>query len=108
MIIKINPVLANLYIFNITLFISFFLKKTSQGISVGIGIVFVMYLLNIMGNLSKKIKFLKYISIFYYTDSRTIITESKIALSSVLVVLISSFVITLLSYNFYNKKELGK
>ena len=99
--------LLNLFIYILSFFISLFFKKTTQGISAGIGILMFMYLLNILATLSKKLKYLKYFSIFYYTDSKIIVLDNKLDLCNISVILLSSIIVCILSYILYNKQETG-
>ena len=105
--ISINIMLLNLFIYILSFFISLFFKKTTQGISAGIGILMFMYLLNILATLSKKLKYLKYFSIFYYTDSKIIVLDNKLDLCNISVILLSSTIVCFLSYILYNKQETG-
>ena len=72
-----------------------------------IGILMFMYLLNILATLSKKLKYLKYFSIFYYTDSKIIVLDNKLDLCNISVILLSSIIVCILSYILYNKQETG-
>ena len=105
--ISINIMLLNLFIYILSFFISLFFKKTTLGISAGIGILMFMYLLNILATLSKKLKYLKYFSIFYYTDSKIIVLDNKLDLCNISVILLSSIIVCILSYILYNKQETG-
>lgn len=105
--ISINIMLLNIFMYIFSFFISLFFKKTTQGISTGIGILMFMYLLNILATLSKKLKYFKYFSIFYYTDSKIIVLDNKLDLCNISVILLSSLIVCFLSYIVYNKQETG-
>lgn len=105
--ISINIMLLSIFMYIISFFISLFFKKTTQGISTGIGILMFMYLLNILATLSKKLKYFKYFSIFYYTDSKIIVLDNKLDLCNISVILLSSLIVCFLSYIVYNKQETG-
>lgn len=61
----------------ITFGISAFLKSGSLGIGLGLAAVF--YFLNILANLTEKMKFLKYITPFGYTDGADIIANESLS-----------------------------
>lgn len=105
--ISINIMLLNIFMYIFSFFISLFFKKTTQGISTGIGILMFMYLLNILATLSKKLKYFKYFSIFYYTDSKIIVLDNKLDLCNISVILLASLIVCFLSYIVYNKQETG-
>ena len=107
-LISIAPLFLELFFFLVSFLISLFLKKTSKGISFGISIVFIMYLFNLLGTLSDKIEFLKYISIFNYMDSRQIILDGEIGIFGILLTTVTCLIMIFSIYFTYNKKELGK
>lgn len=107
-LITIAPLFLELFFFLVSLLTSLFFKKTSKGISIAIGTVFIMYLFNLLGTLSDKIEFLKYISIFNYMDSRQIITDNHIELFGLILTSVVSIITVIMTYILYNKKELGK
>jgi ABC-2 type transport system permease protein len=107
-LITIAPFILDVFFFLISLLISLFFKKTSKGISIGIGTVFIMYLLNLLGTLSDKIEILKYFSIFNYMDSRQIVTDHHIGTFGLILTLTVCIIMISATYIIYNKKELGK
>lgn len=108
LLLTIAPLVLELFFFSLSFFISIFFKKTNKGISVSIGTVFIMYLLNLLGTLSDKLDLLKYLSIFNYMDSRQIVLDTKIEMYGLIISIVSCIILIILSYVFYNKKELGK
>ncbi|MEG1048021.1 MAG: ABC transporter permease subunit [Bacilli bacterium] len=108
MFLTIAPLMLHLFLFFLSFLLSIFFKKTSKGIGTGISLVFIFYLLNTLGNLTKKINFLKYFSCFYYVDAREIIKNSIIKIDSIIFFTVTCFMLICLIYTVYNKKELGK
>lgn len=107
-LLTLAPLILEGFFFLLSLFLSLFFKKTSKGISIGIGTVFIMYLLNLLGTLSDKIEFLKYLSIFNYMDSRQILVDSHIETFGLVLTFVVSIIMITATYILYNKKELGK
>ncbi len=85
--------------------ISAFVKKA--GIGVGIGIAGLMYLLNIVANISDDAKFLKYISAFGYTESSDIINNQEISVEYLIPGMIFMIVGIILAYVKYSKKDIA-
>lgn len=104
--ISILPIIIHLFFFTISILISIFLTKTRKSIGISLGILFGFYVLNVLGAMSEKIEFLKYLSPFYYINARSIITNSKIDGLNCIIVLIISIIFTILSFKFFDKKEL--
>lgn len=107
-LLTLAPLILEGFFFLLSLFLSLFFKKTSKGISIGIGTVFIMYLLNLLGTLSDKIEFLKYLSIFNYMDSRQILVDSHIETFGLVLTFVVSIIMITATYILYNRKELGK
>ncbi len=105
-LLSITPLFIGLPLFSINLFISTFLHKTKKSFGIGLGIVFIFYILNIMSELSEKVELLKYLSIYTLADIRNVISDIKI---NPIIVSISIFITAIFiigSYIRYNKKEL--
>lgn len=108
LLISVLPIFVCLFFFMISLLISLGFKKTSTSIGANLGAVFGFYILSMLGALSDKIEFLKYLSPFYYTDARSVLENSTIDILNIGIVTICSIVFGVLLYISYNKKELGK
>ena len=104
--LSITPVFIGLPMFAITLFISTFLSKTKKVIGISLGIVFVSYILNVLSELSTKIEFIKYFSIYTLADVRNVI--SNIELNPIIVIISMLITITFIigTYFRYERKEL--
>ena len=106
LLLSITPLFAALPLFSINLFISTMLHKTKSTIGIGLGIVFLSYIINVLSELSTKVEFLKYISVYTLCDVRNIITEVSINPIMIIISLLITIVLCLSSYISYNKKEL--
>lgn len=106
-LLTINPAILDVFIFMASLNLSLYFKKTSQGISAGIGLLFIMYLLNVLATVSDKFEILKYINIFNYTNSRTIVKNGTIKITDVIIVLSITIIIGISNYIIYNRQETG-
>lgn len=107
-LISLTPVFISIFFYTLSMLVSLCFKKTSTSIGANLGIVFGGYVLSMLGALSDKIEFLKYLSPFYYMDARSILTDSKIEIVNILVMIVCSIIFTASLYISYNKKELGK
>ncbi|MBP3718199.1 MAG: ABC transporter permease subunit [Eubacterium sp.] len=85
--------------------ISAFIKKA--GIGIGIGIAGLMYLLNIVANISEDAKVLKYITPFGYTEGSDIINNQEINLEYLIPGMIIMVVCIIIAYIKYNKKDIS-
>jgi len=68
--------------------------------------VFIFYLLNMLSELSTKVEFLKYFSIYTLADVRNVISTTSINVNLVIISLVITLVFIFLTYVRYNKKEL--
>ena len=105
-LLSITPILIGLPLFAINLFISTFMHKTKKTIGISLGMVFIFYLLNMLSELSTKVEFLKYFSIYTLADIRNVISNVKINPVMVIISLSITILFVFGSYIQYNKKEL--
>ena len=85
--------------------ISAFIRKAGMGI--GIGIAGLMYLLNIVANISEDAKFLKYITPFGYTEGSDIINTKDINTDYLIPGMIIMVVCIVIGYIKYTKKDIS-
>lgn len=83
---------------------SAFLRRS--GIGIGIGIAGLMYLLNIVANISEDAKFLKYISPFGYTEGADIINTLKINTDYLIPGMMLMAVGIIIAYIKYTRKDI--
>ncbi|MBR4262718.1 MAG: ABC transporter permease subunit [Bacilli bacterium] len=105
-LLSITPIFIALPLFGINLFISTFLHKTKKTAGICLGMVFIFYLLNMLSELSTKVEFLKYFSIYTLADVRNVISTTSIDINMIIISLVITFVFIILTYIRYNKKEL--
>ena len=101
-----TPLLSGVTIYSICMFISTFTHKSKKMFGIGIGLVFISYVLNVLSSMSESTEFLKYVSVFTLADIRNVIVNSSIDIKMVILSIILAtgfFVLTLLKYN---KKDL--
>lgn len=105
-LISFIPMLLHLFFFSISFLLAIFFTKTRKSLGVSLGVLFGLYLLNMLSAMSDKIEFLKYFSPFYYINARSILTENNINVLHTFVILFCSFIFIFISFKYYNKKEL--
>ena len=105
-LLSISPLLIALPLFSINLFISMFLHKTKKVVGISLGLVFMFYLLNVLSEISSKVEFVKYFSIYTLADTRNVITNTTINFWCVLISLLLSSSLIVSSFIIYDKKEL--
>lgn len=105
LLLSITPLFIGFPLFAINMFISTFLNKTKKTIGISLGIVFISYLLNVLSELSTKVKFLKYFSIYTLGDIRNVISNIEINPINVLISLLITIIFIIATYIKYNKKE---
>ena len=105
-LLSITPIFIGLPLFGLSLFISTFFHKTKGVIPISLGLVFIFYLLSVLSELSDKVEFLKYFSIYTLADTRNVLTDLSINPIMVIISFIITFVFIVLSYIRYNRKEL--
>ena len=106
LLLSISPLLIALPFFSINLFISTFMHKTKGVVGLGLGMVFVFYLLSVLSELSTKVEALKYFSIYTLADTRNIISNVSINPIVIVVSLCITIIFIVCTYLRYNKKEL--
>ena len=106
LLLSITPLFVGLPLFGLSLFISAFMHKSKKVLGIGLGIVFLSYFLNVISELSDKVSFLKYFSLYTLADVREVISNVKINPIIVSISLGITLGFILLSYYKYEKKEL--
>lgn len=80
---------------------------TRLGIGIGIGIAAAMYSLNIVANISKGAKFLKYITPFGYTEGADIINDRTLNIGYIIPGMIIMTACIIIAFLKYNKKDIS-
>ena len=105
-LLSITPLFIALPLFAINLFISTFLHKTKNAVGISLGLVFLFYILNVLSELSNKVEFIKYFSIYTLADIRNVIESCSINPIMVIISASITIVFIIVTYMKYNKKEL--
>lgn len=84
--------------------ISAFVKRGSMG--AGIGVAAVMYMLNLLANITESVEFLKYITPFGYCDGADVVTNGKLDTTMVLVGMLLGAAGIAAAYIRYAKKDI--
>ncbi len=96
--------LLQLEIAAVTFGISAFLHRGELGI--GLGLVFAMYFMNILANLTEDLKFVKFITPFGYADGAHIIPEKSIEIKYLAVGIVIAALGIIAAYFRYTKKDI--
>ena len=105
-LLSITPLLIGLPLFAINLFISTFMHKTKKTVGISLGLVFIFYLLNVLSELSTKVEFLKYFSVYTLADIRNVISKVEINPVMICISIILTVIFIIGTYINYSKKEL--
>lgn len=84
--------------------ISAFLRRS--GMAPGMGLAICLYFLNIMANLSKSVKFLKYLTPFAYAEGADVLSSGKLDTKLLLIGLCVTLVGVAAAYWEYAKKDI--
>lgn len=106
-LLTLAPVLPAIILFLLNIFISTYFTKTKQTIGIAISLVFLNYFICTFANISSKIEFIKYFSLYTLVDVRKIIEKSSFNIINVFIFVILSSILIVLSTCKYNKKELA-
>ena len=105
LLLSVAPLLVAYPLFGLNLFIATFLHKTKKTTGFCLGFVFVFYLFSIISELSEKVDFFKYFSIYTLVDTRNIIESIEINPLNIVISIVLSFIFIIGSYINYNRKE---
>ena len=104
-LLSITPLLVALPLFSLNLFIST-ISKPKKSFGISLGLVFIFYIINVLSELSTKVEFLKYFSIYTLADTRNVISKVKINPIMIIISFTITMVLLISSYIKYEKKEL--
>lgn len=105
-LLSLTPILISLPLFALNLFISTFIKRPKKGLGLSLGLVFLFYIINVLSELSSKIEFIKYFSIYTLADTRKVIEKIEINPINIIISLSLTIILIIVSYKRYNNKEL--
>ena len=105
-LLSFSPLLLAVPFFFINLFISTLFGKNMKTIGISLGLVFISYFINLVSQMSDKIEFFKYFSLYTLSDTRNIITNTNVSIVCIIVSIVIGAIFAVVSYIRYNKKEL--
>ena len=105
-LLSLTPILIALPLFSLNLFISTFIKRSKKALGLSLGLVFLFYIINVLSELSSKIEFIKYFSIYTLADTRKVIEKIEINPINIIISLSLTIILIIVSYKRYNNKEL--
>lgn len=105
-LLSMTPIFSSIVIFSLSMFLSTFTNKTKKMLGISLGIVFISYIINIFSTLSKKVEFLKYLSVFTLADIRNVIKNVSINPIMMLISVCLSLIFFILTIFVYKRKEL--
>lgn len=76
------------------------------GIGIGIGFTMLMYFLNLICNISERVRFLKYITPFQYAEPSHIISKSSIDSNLIIVGVIYATIGIVVAFWYYDRKDI--
>ncbi len=104
--LTIAPFLAHLSFASIGFLLSLFFTRRKSAYSVGIGLVLLIYFLNIMASLAEKVQFFRYLSPFYYMDAADIIVDGRINPLHIIILLVFSALAVGATYLLYKRRDI--
>ena len=105
-ILSLTPLLVAFPLFSINLFISTFLHKTKKVVGIGLGIVFLSYIVNVISELSSKVEFIKFFSLYTLADTRNVLSHISVNPIMIFVSMLLTCLFVVGSYLRYQGKEL--
>lgn len=105
LLLSITPLLIAYPFFAINLYLSTLVKHPKKSFGISLGMVFVFYIINILSELSDKVSFLKYFSLYTLADIRGILTNGQINPLCIIISIVITIFFTVLAYISYNEKE---
>ena len=105
-LLSLTPILIALPLFSLNLYISTFVKRPKKALGLSLGLVFLFYIISVLSELSSKIEFIKYFSIYTLSDTRNVIEKIEINPLNIIISLLLTIILIIGSYKRYNNKEL--
>ncbi|NLG81049.1 MAG: ABC transporter permease subunit [Bacilli bacterium] len=89
------------------LFMASLKKQHKTAGSIVISVVLVTFIMSILTDLHKNLRFLSHLTPFRYFDAKTLLLESGFKLGYILICIFLSILFLFLSHYFYNKRDLS-
>jgi ABC-2 type transport system permease protein len=106
-ILAIAGLLIGLTVFSISIFFSSLFSEKGRVYFISVGIVVLMYVLNIMSSLKDSLSDLKYFSFFYYFDPMKALVDGKIDNLSFVIFLGLTAIFTILAVILFSKRDIS-
>lgn len=106
LLLSITPLFSSVVLFFLCMALSTFTHKTKKMLGVSLGIVLIMYILQIFSTMAEEVEFLKYFSLFTLSDIRNVIIDVRINPVMVLISVLLSVIFLVFTIVRYNRKEL--
>jgi ABC-2 type transport system permease protein len=101
------PLLLQLFFASIALFISIFITKSRQVMSISLGLSIGMYVIDIISTLTDSAEFLKYFTPYEYINAVNIVQEQSIKPLYLLITVLVITISTLASWQLYKRKDVS-
>ena len=105
LLMSVTPLFSSVVIYFICLYLSTFFRKQKSVLGLGLGIVFISYIVNTLSTISTNVEFLKYFSVFTLADIRNVMLDITINPIMIFITIIVSILFFILTLRRYNKKE---
>ena len=105
-LLSFSPILPSLILYSFSMLLSTFFRKTKSVFPLSIGIALASYFFLAVSEMSEKVSFFKYISVYTLADNRNIITNKTFNVLAIIISVLLIAIFTSLTYYRYNKKEL--
>lgn len=102
----IAPFFAHLTFACLGFLLALFFSRRKSAYSISIGLVLILYFLDVIASMSNKVEFLRYISPFYYINAADIVTNNSINGISLLGLIAFSAFAAALTYFLYNRRDI--
>lgn len=106
LLLSITPIISSLPLFSINLYISTYFHKLKSMLGISLGISIGSYFIQVLSDISEKVEFLKYLSIYTLADIRNIIIDIRINPLMIVLSISITLVFIVSAYLRYNKKGL--
>ena len=85
---------------------SVFINEYKRGLGIIMGAVFVQYVFQIVSNISTKMEFLKWFSMFTYWDAGELMIDEKFSPINIIIPLVVAIIAYMASLHYFRKKEI--
>lgn len=106
LLLSITPLFSSLSLFSINLYISTYFHKLKSMLGISLGISLGSYFIQILADMSERVEFLKYFTVYTLADIRNVIIDIRITPLMIILSILISLVFIVSAYLRYNKKEL--